>query len=103
MADAVEPCMPFRIGAHDMPGCPGGVSGVQHLVSSVGVVVPKSARFEICGAKLPLSERILNPSLKAPCLFLLPHLKPVLDQPDAVVNHDLLESGAEGDEFAVLL
>src|SRR6516164_8260555 len=103
MADAVEACMPLRIRADDVPERPGRVRGIQHLVAGTRVLVPLTAGFEVSRAQLPLPQRILDAGLEAPRLLRLIHLEPVLDQPDAVVDHKLLKGRAKAEEFPMLL
>src|SRR6516225_11545956 len=98
MADAVEACMPLRIRADDVPGRPGRVRGIKHLVAGTRVLVPLTAGFEVSRAQLPLPQRILDAGLEAPRLLRLIHLEPVLDQQNSVPNHDFFERRTKCEE-----
>src|SRR5579885_1441597 len=103
MADAVEPRMLLGIRAHDVPGRPWRVGGVEHLVSRQRVVVPAPPRFQVGRAQLPLPQRVVDAGPEASLLLLVVDLEPELDQPDSVARQDLLEGGAKLQELAVLV
>src|SRR5437870_2612033 len=55
---------------------------------------PLNARVQVYRTELPLTKRIVNAGLKSPCLFVVVHFEPVLDQMDSIRHDKLLKRGA---------
>ena len=94
---------PLVVGAHDVPRRVVGVGALQHHVARLGELVPALEGFEIHRAQLPLPDRIVDARHETALLLLLTDLEPDLEQPDAAIDHELLDDRAELEEALVLL
>src|SRR6516162_7855544 len=102
VTDAIEACPPFVVRANNVPGCVFRVACLEHDVARPRVLVPPASRAQICGAQLPLSQRIIDAGLEAALLLLVADLQPIFDEYDAVVDDEQFELGAHLEEAAML-
>src|SRR5262249_31835727 len=72
-------------------------------VARAGVIVPMNTRGQVYRAELPLTKRVVNASLKSPCLFVVADFEPVLDQMDSIRHDKLLKRGAPRQKLTVIL
>src|SRR5262249_6073333 len=103
MADTVEARSPFIVGADDAPGCEVCVGCREHSVARSRVFEPLTSRAQICRAKLPLAQRILDAGQETALLLLLTNLQPVFDHPNAAIDNEQLELRADLEKAPVLL
>src|SRR5207244_3479153 len=82
MGDAIEACSFLIVGSNDVPRSILSIRDIEHLIASMRVVVPTFAGGQVRWAELPLAQRILDPRLEPPLLFLIAYFQPEFDQPD---------------------
>src|SRR5215472_12299950 len=102
MGNAIETGLLLIIRTNNVPGSKLGICGCQHAVSRAGIFVPAAKRLHIHWAELPLAQRILDPCLETPLLFLLPNLQPILNEDYATVHDVFLNRRTDLKEFLVL-
>src|SRR5271165_1368440 len=74
-----------------MPGRPGRVCRLEHVVASAGVIVPAAVGLQVHRRELPDLARIADARFKPPRLLLRVHLEPVFYQENAGLDDRLLE------------
>src|SRR4029453_7982080 len=99
VVDDVEAGPLLFIGWNDEPRALLSVLRWEHRVACPRVVVPPLPGREVGLAQLPLSQRVFDSRLEAPCLLLVADLQPVLEEDDLrfqegalVPGHDLQEA-----------
>src|SRR5262245_133667 len=102
VTDAVETGAPLVIRGQDVPGGELRVGGLKHDVARLRICEPFASRAQVRRAQLPLAQRIRDAGAEAALLLLLAHLKPELDEQDAIVNNISFELGANFKEAPVL-
>ena len=85
------------------PRCPGGIRCLEHVVARLGVIIPAGVRLEVHRRQLPQLAAIIDAVLQAPGLLFGADFKPVLDEDDPRLDHDLFEHGHTGQKLVHLL
>ena len=70
VADDVEAGGAFVVAVGHKPGRPGGVSGGEHVVAGLGVVVPAAVGFDVHRREFPHFARVGDAVFQAAFLFL---------------------------------
>src|SRR5215471_10090016 len=103
MRNTVQACAALVVRAYDVPRRLGRIGDFQHAVARPRVVVPAPPRFQVGGTQLPLPQRVLNPRLEPPFLFLVADLEPEFDQLDPGVHNVPCNIWAPVEETLILL
>src|SRR5690242_17470654 len=101
MRNAVQAGAPLVVRADDAPRRGFGVCRFQHEVAGSRIIIPASIGLEIHRAQLPLTDRIIDPGVKALLLLFLPDLKPNLDQSDPAIDDEFLDLRGQFEEALV--
>ena len=86
VADTVQTCTFFVVGADDDPRRVAGVGVEEHGVFGFGVVVPAVERLDIHWRQFPVFQRVVTTGDEATELFFTGYGEPEFEQMDAAGN-----------------
>src|SRR6516225_357679 len=103
MRNAIQPRLPFVVGADQVPRRVLRVGSFEHFVSGTRVFIPPAEGFQVHGAQFPLAQRILEPCFEPAMLFFLADLQPIFDEKDARIHDVLFDRRTQLQERFILL